>query len=149
MIEVNSNTICGHHQQLWLFVEELSQSQIADSLLYQSGASDEFETLHLTEICLLTRHVDEEQLRHVSWSHSLLVFLGYKTATAKDSRMTAISFWYYARSSAIVFVFLILVTNSCSLLIIYLKCCLKITCLLNLWVYKWLIYTKGEENIKK
>lgn len=57
-------------------MEELRQSQIADSLLDERVASDEVEALHLAEVGLLPRHVDEEQLGDVAGSQGLLIFLG-------------------------------------------------------------------------
>jgi len=90
--EVNSDAVGGHHEQLGLLVEELRQSQIADSLLDERVASDEVETLHLAEVGLLARHVNEKQLRDVAGSHVLFIFLHYYIGTAKDYLMTAISF---------------------------------------------------------
>ena len=78
---------------------------------------DEFEALHLPEIGLLARHVDEEQLGNISGAEGLLVFLDGGRLTAKDSRIAAISFWYSALSSAWVLQFRILVINSWSLII--------------------------------
>ena len=57
--EVDADAVGGHHEQLRLLVEELGQSQIADALLDERGAGDELEALHLAEVGLLSRHVDE------------------------------------------------------------------------------------------
>ena len=66
----------------------------------------------MTEVGLLSRHVDKEELRHVAWPEALLVFLGEMGTTEKDSRIAAIYFWYSARYSAWVLQFRILVMNS-------------------------------------
>jgi hypothetical protein len=50
----------------------------------------------LSKISFLARHVDEEQLSDISQSQIFLIFLHNANDTAKDSLMTAISFWYYA-----------------------------------------------------
>jgi hypothetical protein len=93
--EVNADTVGGHHEELGLLVEELGEAQIADTLFDEGAAGDELETLHLAEVGLLSRHVDEEELGHIAGSECLFVFLRHKSkCTAKDSRMTAISFWY-------------------------------------------------------
>jgi hypothetical protein len=90
--EVDADAVGGHHEQLRLLMEELGQSEIADALLDERGARDELEALHLAEVGLLSRHVDEQQLGHVAGSQRLLVFLRRTTRTANDSRITAISF---------------------------------------------------------
>lgn len=74
--EVDSNAVGGHHEELGLLVEELRESEIADALLDEGGAGDELEALHLAEVGLLPRHVDEEQLGDVAGSQGLLIFLG-------------------------------------------------------------------------
>lgn len=103
-------------------MEELREAEVADALLDERGTRDELEALHLPEVGLLPRHVDEEQLGHVARPQRFLVLLrDDDMRTAKDSRMAAISFWYSARSSAWVLVFLIRVMNSCSRLIIFFK----------------------------
>ena len=78
--KVDTDAVGGHHEQLGLLVEELRETEIADALLDEGGASDELEALHLAE------------LGHVARPQSFFVFLGYAMRTAKDSRMTAISF---------------------------------------------------------
>lgn len=90
--KVDTDAVGGHHEQLGLLVEELREAEIADALLDEGGAGDELEALHLAEVGLLSRHVDEEQLGHVARPQRFFVFLGYGMRTAKDSRMTAISF---------------------------------------------------------
>jgi hypothetical protein len=66
----------------------------------------------LSEVGFLSGHVDEEELGDVARAEGLFVFLGYEKVTAKDSLMADIYFWYSARYSAIVLVFLMMVMNS-------------------------------------
>jgi hypothetical protein len=66
----------------------------------------------LSEIGLLSGHVDEEEFGDVAGAEGFFVFLGYERVTAKDSLMAAIYFWYSARYSAMVLVFLMMVMNS-------------------------------------
>jgi hypothetical protein len=116
--EIDSDPIGGHHEQFRFLVEELGETEVADSLLDESVAGHQREALHLPEVGLLTRHVDEEQLGDVAGAGVLFVFLGEQMGTAKDSRMTAIYFWYSARYYACVRVRRMHVMNSWSLLII-------------------------------
>lgn len=115
--QINSDTVGGHHEELGLLVEKLGESQVADSLLDEGAASDQLETLHLAEVGFLAGHVDKEEFGDISGSHVLFIFLNHLTNTAKLYLMTAIYFWYSARSSAMVLQFLIRVMNSWSLLI--------------------------------
>ena len=79
-------------------MEELREAQVADALLDERVAGDQLQALHLAEVGLLARHVDEEQLRHVPRTQGFFVFLYDRDkGTAKDYRMVAISFWYSAR----------------------------------------------------
>ena len=115
--EVDPDAVGGHHEEFGLLVEELGESEVADALLDEGVAGDELEALHLAEVGLLARHVDEEQLGDIAGTHALLIFLSRLMGTAKLSRMTAISFWYSARSSAMVLQLRMRVKNSSSLLI--------------------------------
>ena len=90
--QINSDTVSGHHKELGFLVEELSESQVADSLLDESATGDELEALHLTKVGFLAGHVDEEEFGDVSGSHALFIFLSQKIYTAKLYLMTAIYF---------------------------------------------------------
>ena len=116
--QVDPDTVGGHHEEFGLLVEELGEAQVADSLLDEGAPSDELEALHLAEVGFLAGHVDKEELGDVPGSHVLFIFLSGQRSTAKLYRMTAISFWYSARSSAMVLQFRIRVTNSWSLLMV-------------------------------
>jgi hypothetical protein len=75
-------------------------TEISNAFFDEGVRSDEFKALHLSEIGLLSGHIDEEQLGNIARSQGLLVFLNQLGVTAKLSRIAAISFWYSARSSA-------------------------------------------------
>jgi hypothetical protein len=89
----------------------LGEPQVANSFFDEGVAGDQLEALHLPEVGLLARHIDEEELGDIPGSHEFFVFLGKAIGTTKDSLMTAIYFWYSARSSARVLVFRMQVMN--------------------------------------
>lgn len=70
----------------------MKSTQITNSFFNQRICSNEIETLHLSEIGLLTRHVDEKKFCDISGSERLLMFLNELKVTAKDSLIAAISF---------------------------------------------------------
>lgn len=143
MCKIDSDPIGCHHKKLWLFMEKLSESKIPNSLLDEGVSCNEFQALHLSKIGFLAWHVDEEEFGDIPWSHVLFIFLSNLFGTAKDSRMTAIYFWYSALSSAIVLVFLILVINSWSLL-------MDLEIVQNVYFYKeWMYRNKKRIIIKR
>lgn len=73
--EVDSDSVGGHHEEGGRFVEELRESEIANPLFYECLCADEFETLHLSEVCVLSHHVDEEEFGDVPEPETLLVLV--------------------------------------------------------------------------
>jgi hypothetical protein len=77
-------------------MEQLSETQLSNALLNRRGSRNKSETLHLAKVRFLPRHVNKEQFGDIAKSEIFLIFLNNRKGTAKDSLMTAISFWYYA-----------------------------------------------------
>ena len=67
-----------HHQNIGFFSKELGKREISDFLFCVGGAGDEFQGLHLSEVRLVTKHANEEQLGYVPRPELGLVLFFFK-----------------------------------------------------------------------
>lgn len=65
VVQIDPYAIGGHHEYFALFIEELSEPQVANPLLSVGVGSDQSQTLLLSKVSIVPQHGNKEQLGHV------------------------------------------------------------------------------------